>query len=233
VEQDECVWRRPNPGQQALLAPEHLRNGDPFTRLAAGFGDGTSTAWRYIREATTLLSAAADDLAAATTRIRRLAYAILDGTLIPIDRIADQKPYYSGKQTARRQRAGHRRPGRTLGLGLTGSARRCSRPDRRPHPRDHRRADQRAGADLCRPRLPRRRRQHPDTVQTAPPQATALTPGESGKPVPCPQPRARRTRHRRPQDLATAQTALLPRRATAIVQAILALHHSENPTHDS
>jgi hypothetical protein len=30
-------------------------------------------------------------------RIRRLAHAILDGTLIPIDRAADQRPYYSGK----------------------------------------------------------------------------------------------------------------------------------------
>ena len=30
-------------------------------------------------------------------RIRRLAYAICDGTLIPIDRVHDQKPYYSGK----------------------------------------------------------------------------------------------------------------------------------------
>ncbi len=30
-------------------------------------------------------------------RILKLAYAILDGTLIPIDRVADQKPYYSGK----------------------------------------------------------------------------------------------------------------------------------------
>lgn len=30
-------------------------------------------------------------------RICKLAYAILDGTLIPIDRVADQKPYYSGK----------------------------------------------------------------------------------------------------------------------------------------
>lgn len=28
-------------------------------------------------------------------RIRRLAYAILDGTLIPIDRVAAQKPYYA------------------------------------------------------------------------------------------------------------------------------------------
>ncbi|GLZ01769.1 hypothetical protein Acsp02_90200 [Actinoplanes sp. NBRC 103695] len=31
------------------------------------------------------------------TRIGRLAYAICDGTLIPIDRVRDQKPYYSGK----------------------------------------------------------------------------------------------------------------------------------------
>ena len=39
----------------------------------------------------------ADDLRTATRRAARLAYAILDGTLIPIDRVADQKPYYSGK----------------------------------------------------------------------------------------------------------------------------------------
>jgi len=29
--------------------------------------------------------------------VGRLAYAILAGTLIPIDRVADQRPYYSGK----------------------------------------------------------------------------------------------------------------------------------------
>ena len=90
-------WRRLNPGRQALLALAHLRNGDTYTRLAAGFEIGVSTAWRYVQEAIALLSAAADDLAAAMERIRRLAYAILDGTLIPIDRVADQKPYYSGK----------------------------------------------------------------------------------------------------------------------------------------
>jgi hypothetical protein len=55
------------------------------------------SAWRYVREAVDLLAVAGDDLAAAVARIRRLAYAILDGTLIPIDRVADQKPYYSGK----------------------------------------------------------------------------------------------------------------------------------------
>jgi hypothetical protein len=75
----------------------HLRNGDTYARLAAGFAIGTSTAWRYVREAIDLLAALADDLTAATARAARLAYAILDGTLIPIDRVADQKPYYSGK----------------------------------------------------------------------------------------------------------------------------------------
>ena len=65
--------------------------------MAGGFTIGTATAWRYVREAVTLLAAHADDLETATARAARLAYAILDGTLIPIDRASDQKPYYSGK----------------------------------------------------------------------------------------------------------------------------------------
>ena len=90
-------WRRLNPGEQALLALAHLRNGDTYTRLAAGFGIGVTTAWRYVREAVDLLFTSADDLVTAMDRIRRLAFAILDGTLIAIDRVADQRPYYSGK----------------------------------------------------------------------------------------------------------------------------------------
>lgn len=90
-------WRRLPPGRQALLALAHLRNGDTYTRLAAGFGVGVATAWRYVQEAIALLTTAAQDLATVMPRVRRLAYAILDGTLIPIDRVADQKPYYSGK----------------------------------------------------------------------------------------------------------------------------------------
>jgi hypothetical protein len=96
-QQRKSRWRRLNPGRQALLALAHLRNGDTYTRLAAGFEIGTATAWRYVQEAIALLSAAADELGTAMRRIRLLAYAILDGTLIPIDRVADQKPYYSGK----------------------------------------------------------------------------------------------------------------------------------------
>ncbi|WP_435123349.1 transposase family protein [Micromonospora tulbaghiae] len=96
-QQRRSRWRRLDPGRQALLALAHLRNGDTLTRLAAGFEIGVTTAWRYVREAIDLLAATAGDLATAMTRIRLLAYAILDGTLIPIDRVANQKPYYSGK----------------------------------------------------------------------------------------------------------------------------------------
>jgi hypothetical protein len=95
--QQRSHWRRLDPGRQGLLALAHLRNGDTYTRLAAGFNIGVATAWRYVQEAIALLSAAADNLNTAMRRIRTLAYAILDGTLIPIDRVADQKPYYSGK----------------------------------------------------------------------------------------------------------------------------------------
>jgi hypothetical protein len=90
-------WLCLDPGRQALLALAHLPNGDTYTRLAAGFEIGVATAWRYAQEAIALLSTAADDLETAMRRIRLLAYAIPDGAQIPIDRVADQKPYYSGK----------------------------------------------------------------------------------------------------------------------------------------
>lgn len=88
---------RIDPGRQALLALAHLRNGDTLTRLAAGFQAGVATAWRYTREAITSLAATANDLHQAMTRIQLLAHVILDGTLTPIDRVHDQKPYYSRK----------------------------------------------------------------------------------------------------------------------------------------
>lgn len=50
-----------------------------------------------VREAVDLLALLADNVHAAVLRAGRLAYAILDGTLIPIDRLADERPYYSGK----------------------------------------------------------------------------------------------------------------------------------------
>ena len=34
----------------------YLRKGETFAELAAGFGVGTSTAWRYVEEVTALLA---------------------------------------------------------------------------------------------------------------------------------------------------------------------------------
>lgn len=49
-------WRRLNPGQQAMLVLVHLRKGETFAEVAAGFGIGTATAWRYVRETVALLA---------------------------------------------------------------------------------------------------------------------------------------------------------------------------------
>jgi DDE superfamily endonuclease len=43
-------WRRLPIGRQALLALAHLRCGDTYAQLAAGFGIGIATVYRYIRE---------------------------------------------------------------------------------------------------------------------------------------------------------------------------------------
>lgn len=92
-------WRRLNPGQQALLVLVHLRKGETFTEIAAGFGVGVATAWRYIHEAVTLLAARSPRLDAVLRAAKRAGYPylVLDGTLVSIDRVAADRPYYSGK----------------------------------------------------------------------------------------------------------------------------------------
>jgi Helix-turn-helix of DDE superfamily endonuclease/DDE superfamily endonuclease len=92
-------WRKLNPGQQALLVLAYLRKGEAFAELAAGFGVGTTTAWRYVNETVDLLAARAPKLRGAVRGAQRAghAYVILDGTLIPIDRVAADRPFYSGK----------------------------------------------------------------------------------------------------------------------------------------
>ncbi len=194
--------RRLGPGRQALLTLAHLRNGDTYTRLAAGLAVGVATAWRCVQEAIALLAAAADDVATAMQRIRRLAYAILDGTLIPIDRVADQRPYYSGKHkchgvyvqviadaAGRLVWASPALPGSVHDLTAA---------------RDHRISDALTIADVMTfadkgyqgahgsVRTPfKRRRFRPE----------AVTPAEDREPRPHEDPRRRRTRDRHPQDL--------------------------------
>jgi Helix-turn-helix of DDE superfamily endonuclease len=104
------LWRALNPGQQALLVLVYLRKGDPFAQVGAGFGVSTTTAWRYVNETVDLLAARAPKLRAALRTAKRqgMAYVIIDGTLIPIDRVAADRPFYSGKHDARHEPAGDR-----------------------------------------------------------------------------------------------------------------------------
>jgi hypothetical protein len=92
-------WRKLNLGQQALLVLAYLRKGETFAELAAGFGIGRTTAWRYANETVELLAGRAPNLRAAVRDAKKAghAYVILDGTLVPIDRVAADRPFYSGK----------------------------------------------------------------------------------------------------------------------------------------
>ncbi|MFF3728144.1 IS5 family transposase [Streptomyces erythrochromogenes] len=90
-------WRRLTPGRQALLTLAHLRNGHPYAQLAAGFGIGTTAAYRYVAEAVDLLAALAPTLEDTARTASTKALVLLDGTLLPIDRIAADRPFYSGK----------------------------------------------------------------------------------------------------------------------------------------
>ena len=92
-------WRKLAPGRQALLVLAYLRKGETFGELAAGFCIGTATAWRYVTETVALLAARAPRLRQALRDASKTghAYLVIDGTLIPIDRVAADRPFYSGK----------------------------------------------------------------------------------------------------------------------------------------
>lgn len=90
-------WRKLPPERQALLALAYLRNGDTYEGLAAGFGVGVATVYRYVIEAVDVLAAFGPKLSDAIHTAKGKAFVILDGTLIAIDRIHQQRPYYSGK----------------------------------------------------------------------------------------------------------------------------------------
>ncbi|MBC6459633.1 transposase family protein [Actinomadura sp. HBU206391] len=93
------AWRLLNPGRQALLVLVYLRKGDTFAEIAAGFGVSTATAWRYVEETVELLAARSPKLHHALRKAKKEghAFVVIDGTLIPIDRVAADRPFYSGK----------------------------------------------------------------------------------------------------------------------------------------
>lgn len=90
-------WRRLTCGRQALLVLAHLRYGHTYAQLAAGFSVGIATVYRYVAEAVEVLAALAPGLASAVRAAIPKAFVILDGTLLPIDRNAADRRFYSGK----------------------------------------------------------------------------------------------------------------------------------------
>jgi hypothetical protein len=97
-------WRKLSAGRQALLVVAYLRKGETYADLACGFKIGTSTVYRYVREALTLLAAMAPTLAQAIEVASGKAFVILDGTLLRIDRVGmatgRDRAFYSGKHKA-------------------------------------------------------------------------------------------------------------------------------------
>jgi hypothetical protein len=55
-------WRKLSAGRQALLVVAYLRKGETYAELTCGFRIGTSTVYRYVREAVGLLAAMAPTL---------------------------------------------------------------------------------------------------------------------------------------------------------------------------
>jgi DDE superfamily endonuclease/Helix-turn-helix of DDE superfamily endonuclease len=94
-------WRKLSAGRQALLVVAYVRKGETYADLACGFQVGTSTVYRYVREALALLAAMAPALDQAIEVARRKAFVILDGTLLRIDRVGmgsgRDRAVYSGK----------------------------------------------------------------------------------------------------------------------------------------
>jgi hypothetical protein len=94
-------WRRLTIGQQTLLVLAHVRKGETCTDLATGFQIGTTTVFRYIREAIDAIAALAEAIEVAL----RKAFVILDGTLLRIDRVGmtgrRDRSFFSGKWKCR------------------------------------------------------------------------------------------------------------------------------------
>jgi hypothetical protein len=93
------VWRALNPGQQALLALVYRRKGRAVRAGRRRVRRIDHDVLAVCQRAVELLAARAPKLRGALRAAKRkgYAYVIIDGTLIPIDRIAADRPFYPGR----------------------------------------------------------------------------------------------------------------------------------------
>ncbi|HIV59493.1 MAG TPA: transposase, partial [Candidatus Stackebrandtia faecavium] len=92
-------WRRVDSHQQALMTLAWLRKGETYADLAGGFGVSAATVYRRVHETVDVLAARTPGLPQALRRYRRRGgrVVIVDGTLVKTDRVAADRPFYSGK----------------------------------------------------------------------------------------------------------------------------------------
>jgi hypothetical protein len=162
--------------------------------------------WRYLRAAIDLLATLAPDLSQTAARAAKLVHAIIDGTLIPIDRVADQKPYYSGK---------HKRHGVNVQVLADAAGRLVWASPALPGAvhdltaaRTHGLIEAlTSGGVMTFADVPRCWRHCLDAVQTTAEPAAAVQAAAVGQPATHQDPRPRRTRGSHPQDLETAGQA--------------------------
>lgn len=97
--------------RQAVFILAWLRDGTDIARLGAGFGMSRATAYRRHREALDIIAAQAPTLTEVLTQAvhDRLPYLLLDGTEVPIDRIAETHISRRYKKKARTWNSGKSR----------------------------------------------------------------------------------------------------------------------------
>jgi hypothetical protein len=100
-------WRKLSAGQQALLALAYLRKSERFAELAAGVRRRHRHRLAVCDRDRGLAGRPVPQAAQGLRQAKKAghAYVVIDGTLIPIDRLAADRPFYSGK---------HRRHGMNL-----------------------------------------------------------------------------------------------------------------------
>ncbi|ANZ13546.1 Helix-turn-helix of DDE superfamily endonuclease [Streptomyces noursei ATCC 11455] len=74
----------------------YLRKHDTFEQIAAGFGIGVATAWRYVHDTIERLAVFAPSLLEALTSHHADGYVLWDGTVAETDRVA-AAGHFSGK----------------------------------------------------------------------------------------------------------------------------------------
>lgn len=133
-------WRVLYSHRQTLMLLAYLRKGETYRDLAVGFGVGTTTAYRYLREALNVLAALAPTLQEAMQVAAAKAYVTLDGTSVPPDPLrqddAEVRPHraFAGQKAVNQAHSAIRAPGERANAELKNwRILRKIRPHHQPH----------------------------------------------------------------------------------------------------